>query len=240
VKTIRFAPLTIYATLAACTLLPACAQAETEATLTPSFAPNRPGTSAAFTLALVFAGGSHGVPAPLSRVVVRLPAGLGVNLRGVASCAKSRLVARGPRGCPSSSALGTGHALLGAHLGSQKITESATLSAFRGPTEGGRPTLEISGQGLTPLDVRVVIVGVLEPDSAPYGSQLVMTIPTIPTLPTEPNASTLSFSLTLGGGHTRKVLTVPHHCPAGGLPFAGDFAFADGTSAEATATAACS
>jgi hypothetical protein len=237
----RLAIRTLCTALAACVLLPVGARAEeTTATLSPSFSPNRHGASAALTLAFRFAGGSHGVPTPLSRMIVHLPAGLSINLRGVGTCSKSRLAARGPHGCPASSLLGSGHALLGAHLGSRTITEGVTLSAVRGPNQGGRPTLDISGQGLTPLDVRAVAVGVLQLDRPPYGSELVVSIPAIPTLQLEPNASTFAFSVTIGGAHARKVLKVPGSCPAGGLPFAANVTFADGSTGEASATASCS
>lgn len=227
--------------LIACAVLPAGVQAaETTGSIAASFSPSRLGASTAFKLALSFGGGSFDVPAPLSRVTVRLPAGLRVSLGGISVCAKSRLVAHGAKGCPASARVGSGRALLGARLGSQRITESATLTAFRGPSKGGHPTLELSGQGLTPLDVRVVTVGVLEPDSAPYGLKLTMAIPPIATLPTEPNASMLRLSLTIGGsGHARRLISVPHSCPAQGFPFAGQFAFADGTSGEATAEVSC-
>jgi hypothetical protein len=227
--------------LLACLALPAGAPAaESTASIALSFSPNRLGASASLELSLQFGGGSFDIPAPLSRVVVRLPAGLRVNVHGIATCSKPRLVAHGPKGCPAAARIGSGHALLGAHLGSQTITEKASLTAFRVPSKGGHPTLMLSGQGLTPLDVRVVTVGVLEPDSAPYGLQLVMPVPAIPTLPTEPNASMLKLSLTIGGsGRARKLISVPRSCPAQGFPFAGQIAFADGTSGEATVAVGC-
>ena len=225
---------------ALCATLAAGAQAATVSSITPSFSPNRLGAPTAFTLAIKYTNTQGGVPAPVSHTVVHLPAGLGINLRGVGTCSKSRLQAQGPRGCPSSARVGAGSALLGAHLGSQTIDESATLTAFRGPNQGGRPVLEIFGQGLSPLEERMVITGVLQPDRPPYGMQLVMSIGAIPTLPTEPNASTIRFSLTIGGrSHARGLVRVPRSCPTAGFLFGADFTFSDGSTSNVTAPVHC-
>jgi hypothetical protein len=230
--------------LAAC-CSPAAAQAETGASIHPSFLPDRLGASTALTLAFKFSGGQEGVPEPLSHAVVHLPAGLGIDLRGVRTCATRRLRQRGARGCPAASLVGRGHALVEAHAGSQTIPEEAVVTAYRGASQSGRPTLAILGQGETPLEERIVFSAVQQPDGAPYGTKLAMSIPPIPTLPGEPNASTVSFSLTVGGGRRPRAhaaagaITVPHRCPAGGFPFAADFTFADGSSASARAKVPC-
>jgi hypothetical protein len=54
----------------------------------------------------------------------------------------------------------------------------------------------------------------------------------------------LTFSLTIGAsGHPRSrdanAIRVPHSCPLGGLPFAAEFAYADGSSGSALATTPC-
>jgi len=72
--------------------------------------------------------------------------------------------------------------------------------------------------------------------------QRLNTLP-IPTVALEPDASILSWSLTIGRpgaarGHAPAV-SVPRRCPAGGFPFAADFAFADHTSARALARIPC-
>jgi hypothetical protein len=227
-----------------CALTATVAQAATVASVKPSFSPDRVGATSAFTLALSFSGEQQRVPAPVKTSVVHLPRGLGISLRGVGVCPLAQLRHHGPSACPASSLVGSGHSLMEAELGALVITENATLRAFRGPDRGGRSVLEISGQGLTPLVERVTFAGVLAPDSAPYGTKLEMSIPPIPTLPTEPDASTVKFSLTLGGsssaGHHPDLVRVPSTCPAGGFPFAADFAFSDGSNTSASAQAPCS
>jgi hypothetical protein len=224
-------------------LATAPAQATTTATIRPSLSPDRPGAETAFTLTLGFNGEGKMVPSPVRSSVVHLPAGLGINLSGVRTCSLGRLHSEGPSACPAGSLIGRGHALMEAQLGALVITEDATLQAFRGPNRGGRPVIEISGQGLTPLVERITFSGVLLSDHAPYGSKLAMSIPPIPTVPTEPDASTVKFSVTFGAaagsGHHGGSITVPGHCPSGGFPFAADFKFADGSATSASAAATC-
>jgi hypothetical protein len=235
--------------LAACAyaLPPAAAAAATEVALNASFAPDRLGASTALTLALRFSGGSEGVPAPLRTLTLRLPAGLGLRLRGSSTCTRARLRRRGAAGCPASALLGRGHARLEVHAGSQTIPEQASLWAFRGlPGGNGATTLEILGVGSTPLDERTISAGVVGGDNAPFGSQLTIKVPPIPTVALEPNASFDSLSLTLGSpGSAPRAraagarIIVPRRCPTGGFPFAAAAAFADGSRARAATAVRC-
>ncbi len=240
----------VLAALAGCCIAAAApgasAQTTTGASVRPSLLPNRLGASTALTLAFRFSGGEEGVPAPLSGMVLRLPAGLTINLRGAGICAKSQLQRKGAAGCPSSSLVGRGHGLNDVHAGSLTVPEEVTISVFRGPNRGSRPTLQIFSQGETPLDQSSISSAVLEPDGAPYGSKLTMSVPPIPTLMLEPNASFVSLSLTIGGigrgprAHAAAgAVLAPRSCPAGGFPFAASFTFADHSAANASATVTC-
>lgn len=237
------------AALASCCFIAvpaASAHAEIDAALRPSFLPDTLGASTALTFAFRLHGGVEGVPPPTSRIVVHLPAGLGIDLRGVATCEPARLRRIGPVGCSARSLIGRGDAVLEAHAGSQSIPEQAVIWAFRGPDRGGRPTIEILSRGDTPLQQQTVSTAALRPDRAPYGHKLIFAIPRIPTLVYEPDASIVSLSLTIGGigagprAHAAAgSITVPRRCPSGGFPFAADFAFADETAASATARVRC-
>jgi hypothetical protein len=233
--------VTVTLAMAACAALSTAAGAATVARITPSFAPDRAGAGTAFTLALGFAGEQGAIPAPVTNMVIHLPAGLGIDLRGVGTCSKALLEKHAGRGCPASARVGGGSARMGAHLGATNLDESAALTAWRGPNQGGHATLEILGHGLTPLDEHVTITGVLMPDHAPYGQQLVMRIPPIPTLTGEANASVLRSSVTIGSAHGRLggLMRVPRSCPAGGFPFGADFSYADATKGSTTATVRC-
>ncbi len=224
----------------------AVAQTETNASMRPSLLPNRLGASTALTLAFRFSGGAEGVPAPLRGMVVHLPAGLTINLRGAGVCQPSRLRSKGASGCASKSLVGRGHALMKVHAGSLAVPEEATVSIFRGPNRGSRQTLEILSQGSTPLDESTIVTGVLTPDGGQYGSKLTMSVPAIPTLVLEPDASFVSLSLTIGGIGRRPrahaaagAILVPRSCPVAGFPFAAEFSFAGGASASTSATVAC-
>jgi hypothetical protein len=215
------------------------AQAATVASIRPSLRPDRLGASTALTLALDYSDseeGEEGVPVPVRTIVVRLPAGLRIDLRGVQSCPAARLRRQGASGCPSGSLLGRGHAALEVHAGSQTLPEQAAVWAFRGPDHGASPTLEIFSQGYTPLDERTISTGVLGSDRPPYGSELTMSIPPIPTLVYEPDASLTSLSLTIGRDGT---VGLPSSCPAGGFAFAAASTFVDDATVTATARAPC-
>lgn len=230
------------AALALLCVAPAAASAEeASVALHASFAPDRLGASTAFTLALDFSAGSEAVPPPLRTVAVELPAGLRINMTGVAICAPARLRSRGPSGCPSSSLVGRGHALLDVHAGTEAIDEEATIWVLRGPQHGGLPSFEIFGQGYTPLYQSAVSPELLEAASGPYGYRTVTSVPPIPTLMYEPNASFASLSLTFGGKRAARpgAISAPRSCPAGGFPFAVQVAFANGASASSSTTVAC-
>lgn len=219
------------------------AQPATTATIVASLSPNRLGARAALTFDIRFAGGQFGVPDPVRRSVLRLPAGLSLDIPRLSSCTPRRLREAGASGCPPQSEIGTGRAFVETHAGSLTLSEDVTLWAFLGPPHNLQPTFEILGQGYTPLDERVVFTGTTLPDRLPYGEQLVMSIPAIPTLRLEPDASLVDFSLTIGVAprrlHDLNAVVVPANCPAGGFPFAAGFTYADGSKGRAIALAPC-
>ncbi len=219
------------------------AASETAAAIRPSFSPDRLGAKAAFTFTVHFTGGEFGVPSPVRRAVVHLPPGLQMHIPSLRSCTRARLQARGASGRPARSEIGVGHALADIHAGAGIESEEATVWAFLGPLQAGNPTIEILGQGYTPLDERVVITATVLPDHPPYGEELVMSVPAIPSIPYEPNALTVSFSLTVGGARFRKhnpnTVVLPSRCPAGGFPFATEFTYEDATTSTTRATVPC-
>jgi hypothetical protein len=235
----------LLALTACCGAVPPAVARAIEAGIHPSFLPERLGSPTAFSFAFTLESAEAGVPPPLSRMVVDLPAGLGFDLRAAATCTPSRLRRGGPAACPARSLIGRGHAVLEVHAGSQAIGEEALLWALRTPNRGGHASFALFGEGQTPLEQQSTSTAVLSPAGAPYGSKLTVSIPPIPTVMYEPDASIISFSLTVGAARGRSradsfaAVTVPRRCPAGGFPFAAQFVFADGTSATATARIPC-
>lgn len=223
------------------------AAADPAATMRASFAPDQLGALGAVTVALTLTDlEAQGlVPPPLRTLTVHLPPEVGLKMHGVPVCRPAALRRRGAAGCFKRSIVGGGRATLEVHAGSQTIPEASRLTAFRGPTIGGLPTLEILGVGRTPLEQRSVSHAVLEPDTAPLqlSQQLVISIPRIPTVALEPDASFLSMSLTIGAegglGSQRAGIRVPRKCARGGFAFAADLRFADGSTASAATSVHC-
>ena len=209
-----------------------------------SFSPERPGARGALTLDLRIGGSEEDeLPPPLRTLTVHLPSGLAFDLGGASTCAAKSL-RHGPGGCPARSLVGRGSAVMEVHAGSQSIPEDAQVWAFRAPDRGGHLAFTILTRGFTPLDEQTIWSATLLADRAPYGSRLVISIPPIPTVMYEPDASVISLSLTVGAGAhgrhpTAAAVTVPRHCPPGGLPFAADFGFEGGLSAAATVENTC-
>jgi hypothetical protein len=212
----------------------AAAPEASSATLTPTLSPDRPGTSGALTLAVTYTGGVMGVPPPVRRSVLSLPPGLTLNVPSLRSCSAAQLEAHGPLSCPPQSLIGRGHALAEALAGSGGvISEEAVLWAFIGPPQGNTATLELVGEGSTPVPAQVVITGTVAPGRAPYGEELVIPIPPIPSLPGISETSLANLTLTLGtlGPHPARddnTVLIPR-CPAGGWPFAAAFTYTDGS-----------
>jgi hypothetical protein len=129
-------------------------------------------------------------------------------------------------------------------LGSQTTSENISMWVFLGPLRNIQPTVVVLARGYTPFDEQVVFRGSLVADVAPYGEQLVMSIPPIKTLPLEPYGSIVTFSLTVGVAkphrkHDQNTVTVPSTCPLGGFPLAGEFTYADGSGGSAASMIRC-
>jgi hypothetical protein len=208
-----------------------------------SFHPDRLGATGALTVTIDLARGELGDAPPLRRFVLRLPAGLGVEIPHLHSCEPDRLQALGPRGCSAQSRLGVGQALVRAQLGSQLLGERISLWVLLGPLRNLQPTFEILAQGYTPFDERLVFNGTVLPDQPPYGEDLVLSVPAIATLPLESSASIASMSLTIGS--SRHVASEPNttveptRCPPGGFPFAGELTYADGSTQSVSTVTSC-
>jgi len=235
------------AALATCATLAPRARGVTSASIAPSLIHARSGAAGGalnLTIHYTDSESESGVPSPVRRSILRFPAGMGIEIPELRSCAVARLRTRGPSGCPPQSRIGGGRALAEVHAGSQTIAEHIALWVFLGPLRNLSPTFLILGRGYTPFDERVVLSGAVLPDSPPYGEDLSISIPPIPTLPLEPDASIVTLSLSVGSTARRPsshaaTVVVPRRCPLGGFPFAASFTYADGSSGSAFATVPC-
>ena len=222
----------------------ALAAQATSASITPSLNPDRRHARATLTVAIDYSGGELGLPSPVRKATLGLPAGLSLNIPVLRSCNAEVLLEHGASGCPAQSLIGTGHATALFDLGSQQVLEHVQLWAFLGPLRNLQPTFEILGEGFKPLVRTVVLNATALPARAPYGEELAMSIPPLATVPGQPDASITSFSLTIGvSAHKRTpasaTIVVPAHCPHGGLPFAAAFTYANGAQDNALAKIPC-
>jgi hypothetical protein len=222
----------------------------TTATLHVGLSPERLGASTTMSFDFTLATPGSPLPPALTLLDVRLPPGMGVDTTGLATCRPAQL-ARGPQGCSRDSEVGTGSVTVQVPLGNVIRPETAVLTVFNGPRQGGHTTLLFYAAGRLPIATQLVFAGVIVPSSA--GQAIEATIPLIPTLPETPDAAIVAMSSTLGTqrlsyyrtvGEKRvrfwpKGATLPARCPAGGFAFSASFAFNDNTGASAATTVAC-
>ncbi len=226
------------------------ASAQQSATLHVSLKPERLGASTTVSFGFRIAAAAGALPAALTQLDVRLAPGIGVDTRGLPSCAAGSL-AQGPRGCPSGALVGSGRVQVQVPLGNVVRPESAALSVFNGARRDGHTTLVFYAAGRVPIATQLVFTGVIVP--AALGQQIEASIPLIPTLPDTPDAAIVEMSASIGTrgrSYDRTVAgrrvrftpagaTLPAHCPAAGLAFSAEFHFDDGSTASAATTVGC-
>jgi hypothetical protein len=212
--------------------------------------PNHRGASTTIAFGFQITAPGHALPPALTRLDVRLPAGMGVDTSGLATC-RSALLVHGPRGCSANSRVGTGSVEVEVPLGNVIRLERAVLTVFNAPRRRGQTTLLFYAAGRLPIATQLVFTGVIVPSR--LGQTIEAAIPLIPTLPEAPDAAIIAMASTLGTrqlayyrtvGHRRvrftpKGATVPTRCPTGGFAFSARFAFNDASSATAATTVAC-
>jgi len=234
-----------------CASLAGSADAAQSAKLQVSLNPKRLGASTTLAFGFQIEAPGGALPAALTQLDVRLPAGMGVDTSGLATCTEAKLE-HDPQACSSNARVGTGSVKVQVPLGNVTRPEIAKLTVFNGPRKGGRTTLLFDAIGKLPIATQLIFPGVIVP--GPQGESIEATIPLIPTLPNTPDAAIVEMTATLGtrsqsyfrtvGGRrmrfTPKGATLPGSCPAGGWPFSATFGFGDGTSASAAAAVGCS
>jgi hypothetical protein len=231
---------------------PTAAHAAQSAKLQVSLSPKRPGASTTLGFGFQIEAPEGAFPAALTQLDVRLPAGMGVDTTGLATCSEAKLEKHGPRTCSSNAQVGTGRVKVQLLLGTVTRLEIATLTVFNGPREDGHTTLVFDAIGKLPIATQFVFTGIVVP--GPQSDSIEATIPLIPVLPNTPDGAIVEMTATLGtraqtyyrtvGGRrvrfTPKGATLPGSCPGGGWPFAATFGFGDRSTAEAAASVGCS
>lgn len=248
------APASALLILAVSATVTSSASAETAA-LHASFSPDRLGASTTIGFSFALHGGSGALPAPLSAVSLRLPAGIDYlsTTLGLAICKPAVLQARGPSGCPPNSLLGTGSALVEVPFGSGAGKEIPEIQAVMGPPANENIVVLFYANGLAPVLAQIVMQAELIAGTDTTSGRLETQVPLIPSVPAGPPVSILSVTARIGPAgltyyenrrghrlafHPRGV-SVPAHCPRGGFRFSARFTFTDATSTSAAYSVPC-
>ncbi|HST55837.1 MAG TPA: hypothetical protein VLJ42_08070 [Solirubrobacteraceae bacterium] len=246
----------LVAALVACACVPiASAQAGETVKINASFKPDVLGAPTnVLGGAVVTSTDPTTVPSPLTRIVIKGPAGTKLDLTGVGICkSAAALQSNGPSACPKSSRAGFGKGIGQYQLGTQINDQPFTLDLFRGPNQGHTPTLLIYLNATSPVSVQIVFTAPITKQAKPYGLGFSFNVPLIATLPGASNASLKSATITIGAANAAyytkvhgkrklqhvKGIILPKKCPAGGFPVATDFSFLDGQTVHATSTVPC-
>jgi hypothetical protein len=192
------------------------------------------GPGLSYSNELTFSGSEyHGHVDPLTGLTVHLPAGTGVSSAGFPTCAKTTLEASGSSACPAGSLAGpVGSVTALFPLGSETLEDHGTVQAVFGPSA----TLYFALEAGAPVPLKLVAEGRYVSDSAPYGQDLVLSVPTIETVPGSGDMSIAALTLHVGtvreeGGVVFNSVSYPSSCPSGKFAWAADAAF-NGDAAE--------
>jgi hypothetical protein len=225
--------------------------------LSARFDPNRLGTPTTIHFGIVVSNSTvDRVPAPITKLDLSLPAemGLASSTLGLAVCQPSRLLSRGPRGCPANSRVGLGHALGLIEAEGEAVPEAAEVQAFVGPTIDEDEQVLFHVEADAPVDAELLFSGRLLPArSSKFGGELVTPIPLIQAWPEGPFISVTRFDSSLGprglvyfhhiGGKFvpfhPKGIAVPPTCPRGGFPFAARLSFLGGPDVSVRTAVPC-
>jgi hypothetical protein len=235
--------------------LPAPARGAETAKLEVGFSPYRLGrsTTLKITLNLGVAGPGGGLPAPVTRFDMQIPAELeliGSSL-GLAICKPAALLANGLEGCSPNARLGYGSAQIDVPVGPEPVTESAAIEAEMGPPVGEEIGVLLYAEAGSPVAAQLIFPGVLFEGGS--GQGLDTAVPLIPSIPGAPDISMVSMHLSLGPEHLTyyetlhgktvsyrpQGISLPVKCPSKGFRFVSRIDFQDGTTVTASSTVPC-
>jgi hypothetical protein len=235
--------------------LPSPAQASEAVSLQASFTPDRFGSATTIGFGFTISNTEGGLPAPLTHVDLRMPPGMNylTSSLGTSECQPKRLEEKGLSGCPANSRVGMGNAFVEVPFGQNAGHEIPEIQALVGPPHNGNVVVLFYANGLAPVYAQIVFAGELVTAGGAFGEDLSAAIPLIPSVTNGPPVSIINVKSTIGPNHLtyykhvhgRLVsykptgVEVPAHCPRGGFPFTAQFAFLDGSTANATTHVPC-
>lgn len=213
------------------------------------------GAPAALETKITIKGTEYGgFPAPIRKVVVWLPKGVGIHTAGFPTCALSLLQGKEPEKCPARSlaspaghapqnapescpspplAGGAGEACGVVSFGGTRVHEAVKIQAYFAPGGG----LNFYVEGVTPASIEIPVTGNFQSASGVFGRKFATEVPLIETLPGAPAAIAETVSVTIGAAMMKgkKLIslgTIPKKCPSkSGFPGKGEIWFGAGPEA---------
>ena len=183
-----------------------------------------------------------GFPPPLIGVKAYVPAGAKVHPQGFANCAPAAIEKNGPTTCPKSSLAGPkGFAVGEVSFGGERVQERASVQPFFAPDAN----LGFFVEGRSPVALEILAKGGQFVSAAPpFGLEFIGEVPLIETVPGALDASFYEGIISVGaaykhGKKTISYITLPKHCPRGGLPLKAELSFFGGATAEASYKMPC-
>lgn len=236
-----------------CAALAEFAWAEDALIVKEAFTPDRLGAATNLSITASFASSADVPPAPIDKLTLYGPAGLGIQAQGAGTCSAAALELQGPAGCPADSRVGFGGGVAVLALAGQLVRESFTLDFFFASAKPGHLELLAYASGVSPVPTTLVVVAREIPATKPYGLGFSVQVPQVSTIPGASYASVESAFATLGASdvayfktvHGRRTLVhvrgliVPDTCPLGGFPTRGTVEFADGATFAVDPTIPC-
>jgi len=210
----------------ACLALASLAYGAAQVVFVASVSPNKANKSAGLKIKIVSTDPAAPQPQIMDRITIKLNAGGKFNGSKFPKCSVSKLLAQGPKGCPSKSKIGSG---TGVGYAKPVVTDpvQAQLTVFN----GGNKVFVYVFPDLGPTFVTTG--DIIHKKDGPYDYTLDFKIPPIKTLPSAPDASvgtvsTVTHSQTIKKGKKKYALIVtPKKCK-GFWKAEGDFHFLTG------------
>jgi len=221
----------------ACLALASLAYGAVQVAFNASVSPNKANKPAGLKVKITSSDAAAPQPPIMDRITIKLNAGGTYNGSKFPKCSLSALNAKGPKGCPSGSKIGSG---TGVGYAKPVVTEpvSAKLTIFNGGSQ-------VFVYAFPDLGPTFVTVGkVIHKKDGPYDYTLDFAIPAIKTLPSAPDASvgtvdTNTPKKTIKKGKKKIALIVtPKKCK-GTWKAEGNFHFATGETVKTPVSQKC-
>jgi len=223
-------------------LLASAAFAAVQVAFKAEVSPNKAGKPTGLNVRIQSSDPAADQPPIMNRILIKLNEGGKYNSSKFPRCSLPSLQAKGPKGCPSKSKIGTG---TGVGYAKPVVTDpvNAKLTIFNGAKVGGKDTILV--YVFPDLGPTFVSVGkISKKRSGGFDYNLDFNIPPIKTLPNAPDASvgtvdTKTPKKTIKKGKRKFALIIaPKKCK-GTWKAEGQFFFANGTTVTTPYSAKC-